>query len=67
LDLNDQSVFFTLDIESNPISRKDIGSAVTGFDIAGRSPFGMFDFPRPCRELLFAVCVSCPEFNEFFS
>jgi hypothetical protein len=65
LDLYDQSVFFTFDIEHNPISRKNIGGTVTGFDVAGRSPFGMFDFRRPCLELFFAVCVSRPEFDEF--
>jgi hypothetical protein len=65
LDLHDQSVFFAFDIEHNPISRKNISGAITGFDVVRRSPFGMFDFRRPCLELLFAVCVSRPEFDEF--
>jgi hypothetical protein len=66
-DFDNQPVVVAFDVEHNPTILENIGCAITGFDIAGSSPFGMFDFPCPFLELLFAVYVFCPEFDEFFS
>jgi hypothetical protein len=66
LDLDDQPVAIASDVEHNPIVPENIGCAMAGFDVARCSPPGMFDFERPCFQLLFAVDVFRPEFDEFF-
>src|SRR5690554_4903616 len=66
IDLYDQSVFVSLNVENYTITPENACAGILPLQFVGMFPGSLAGFPIPRFELFFTIRMNCPKFSQYF-